>query len=148
MSRPQQMPAHSKEIQHDAVHGRETLHVGGRLEAPHLPFALARRLMRDFGSIVRVLVGGVGHGQHHGSMSRRITAQLVRDQAPRDGALPFQQLPKEARRGMPIARGRNANLPLAFDQWADRLMVEEPVAPEKTKEETEGPRGWLRLIGV
>ena len=38
-------------------------------------------------------------------MSRRITAQLVRDHASRDGALPFQQLPKEARRGMPIALG-------------------------------------------
>ena len=50
------MPAHSKEILHDAMHGREALHVGGRLEAPHLPFALARRLMGDFGSIVRVLV--------------------------------------------------------------------------------------------
>ena len=55
MSRPQQVPAHSKEILHDAVYGREALYVGGRLEAPHLPFALARRLMGDFGSIVRVL---------------------------------------------------------------------------------------------
>jgi pilus assembly protein CpaE len=60
----------------------------------------------------------------------------------------YGEIIKSINAGMPIARGRNANLPLAFDQWADRLMVEEPVAPEKTKEETEGPRGWLRLIGV
>ena len=69
------MPAHPKEILHDAVHGREALHVGGRLEAPHLPLALARRLMGDFGSIVRVLIRGVDHGRHHGPMSRRITCR-------------------------------------------------------------------------
>ena len=65
VSGPQQMPAHSKEILHDAVHGREALHVSGRLEAPHLPFALPRRLMGDFGSIVRVLLGGVDYGRDH-----------------------------------------------------------------------------------
>jgi len=81
-------------------------HVGGRLEASHLPFALPHRLMGDFGSIVRVLVGGVDHRRHDDPMNRRVTAQFVRDQAPRDWALPFRQLPKEARRSMPIAPAR------------------------------------------
>jgi len=39
------MSARSEEILYEAVHGRKTLHLGGRLEAPHLTLALARRLM-------------------------------------------------------------------------------------------------------
>ena len=105
VSRPQQMSAHSKEILHDAVHGREPLHVSGRLEAPHLSFALPRRLMGNFGAIVRVLVRRVDHGRHHSPMSSRITAQLVHNHTARDGALAFQQLPKEAPGGAPITPG-------------------------------------------
>jgi hypothetical protein len=66
------MSAHSEEILYEAVHGRETLHLSGRLEAPHLALALARRLMGNLGSIVRVLVRGVDHRRHHGPTSRRI----------------------------------------------------------------------------
>jgi hypothetical protein len=39
------MSAHPKEILNEAVHGREALRLGGRLEAPHLALALARRLV-------------------------------------------------------------------------------------------------------
>ena len=39
------MSTHPEEILNEAVHGREALHLGGRLEAPHLALALARRLM-------------------------------------------------------------------------------------------------------
>ncbi len=84
VSRPQQMSADPEEILHEPMYRREALHMGGRLEAPHLPFALARRLMGDFGSVVRVLVRGVDHRRHHGPMSRRITTQLVRDHASRN----------------------------------------------------------------
>jgi hypothetical protein len=66
------MSAHPEEILYEAVHGREALQLGGRLEAPHLALALARRLMRDFSSIVCVLVRDVDHGRHHGPTSRRI----------------------------------------------------------------------------
>jgi hypothetical protein len=49
------MSAHPEEILYEAVHGGEASHLGGRLEAPHLALALARRLMRDFSAIVLVL---------------------------------------------------------------------------------------------
>ena len=39
------MSAHSEEILHQAVHGHEPLHVGGRLEAAHLALTLTGRLM-------------------------------------------------------------------------------------------------------
>src|SRR5713226_1298600 len=99
------MSAHSEEILYEAVHGGEALHLGGRLEAPHLALALAGRLMGHFGSIVCVLVRGVDHGRHHSPTSRRIAAQLVRDQTSRYRSLAFQQLPEEARGGTPIAPG-------------------------------------------
>jgi hypothetical protein len=105
VSGPQQVSAYPKEIRYEAVHGCEALHLGGRLEAPHLTLALACRLMGNFGSIVGVLVRGVDHERHHGPTRRRITAQLVRDQTSRNRSLAFQQLPEEARGGTPITPG-------------------------------------------
>ena len=91
VSRPQQMSAHPEEILYEAVHGREALHLGGRLEAPHLTLALPCRLMGNFGSIVGVLVRGVDHGRHRGPTSRRIAAQLVRGQTSRYRSLVFHE---------------------------------------------------------
>ena len=70
MSGPQQVSAYPEEILYEAVHSCEALHLGGRLEAPHLTLALPSRLMGNFGSIVGVLVRGVDHGRHHGPTSR------------------------------------------------------------------------------
>ena len=41
------------------MHGQESLRLSRRLKLPHLSFPLSRRLVRDFGSIVSVLVGVV-----------------------------------------------------------------------------------------
>jgi len=43
MDRPQQMSADPEEILHHAMDRREALEMPGRLEAAHLPFALAGR---------------------------------------------------------------------------------------------------------
>src|SRR5258706_9954622 len=42
---PQQVSAYPEEILYEAVHSCEALHLGGRLEAPHLTLALPCRLM-------------------------------------------------------------------------------------------------------
>ena len=81
------MSVHSEEMLRHVVHGHEPLHVGGRLEAPHLALALSGRLVGDFGAIVRVLVGAVNHRRHHGAVRRRVAAQLVGDQ--RRGSRPW-----------------------------------------------------------
>ena len=65
MNRSEEVAADTKEILHDAVDRREA-QLRGRLEAPHLTFTLARRLMRDFHSVVLVLPRAVHHGRHHG----------------------------------------------------------------------------------
>ena len=62
------MSAQPEAILHQAVHGHEPLHVGGRLEAPHLALALPGRLVGDFGAIVRVPVRAVNHRRHHGAV--------------------------------------------------------------------------------
>jgi hypothetical protein len=77
--------------------------VGGGFEPPHLSLALAGRLMRDFGSIVFVLLSAVNNTRHHDAVGRRIAAKLVRDQTPWRTALPFQQLTEEAFGGTQIA---------------------------------------------
>src|SRR5229473_8305112 len=75
------------------------------LRPSHLSLALAGRLMRDFGSIVFVLLRAVNDRRHHDAVRRRVTTQLVRDQTPWRPALSFQQLPEEAFGRPPIARG-------------------------------------------
>lgn len=53
--RPEQVTPYAEEIPHETMHRHEALHVRGRFELAHLAFALARRLMRQFGPIVPVL---------------------------------------------------------------------------------------------
>ena len=65
---PQEVPTHPEEILHDAEHRREVLQMGGRLEGTHLTLTLSRRLVEEFGAIVRVLIG----------MTRRIAAEAAR----------------------------------------------------------------------
>ena len=77
----------SEEILHDSVNRRESLELSGRLEAPHLALPLTRRLVGDFGSIVRVLISDVDHRRHHGAARGGVGAQLVGDQSSRDTAL-------------------------------------------------------------
>ena len=102
---PEYMTSHTKEIPHEAVHGLEALRLSGRFEAAHLPFALARGLMREFGAIVLVLPRAVHHRRHHPTVGRGVAAQLVGDQPARRPAFAFQQLPEEALGGGAIAPG-------------------------------------------
>ena len=95
MSCTQQVAADPKQILHGIVHRQETLRMFNRLESSHLAFALPRRLMRDFRSVVLVLLRAVDHGRHHRAVRCRVAAQLVDDQTARRAALTFQQFPKE-----------------------------------------------------
>ena len=102
MRRPQQMSAHSEEILDHRLDRREALQMRSRFEAPHLAFTLSRRLVRDFGAVVRILIRAVDHGRHHRAARCRVTAELVGDQPARDTAFAFQQLPEEPDRSTTI----------------------------------------------
>ena len=86
------MSPDSKEIQHESVHGQESLRLPWRFEPAHLSLALSRRLMRHLGTIVRVSVRAMGDGRHDRSVRSRVAAQLVGDQPPRLTLLALQQL--------------------------------------------------------
>ena len=86
------MSPDSKEMQHESVHGQESLRLPGRFEPAHLSLALSRRLMRHLGTIVRVSVRAMSDGRHDRSVRSRVAAQLVGDQPPRLTLLALQQL--------------------------------------------------------
>ncbi len=67
-----QVAANPEEIIDRAMHREKTLDVAGRFEAPHLAFALAGRLVGDFGAIVCILRGAVLDGAEGSPMSRSI----------------------------------------------------------------------------
>ena len=102
VSRPQEVSTDSEEILHDTVNRREPLELSDRRETPHLALPLTRRVVGDFGAIVRVLISDVDHRRHHGAAHGGVGAQLVGDQPARDTALGFQQLPKESDGCSPI----------------------------------------------
>ena len=102
MRRPQQMSAHPEEILHHAVDRREALQLDGRLEAPHLAFPLACRLVRDFGAVVRILIRDVNDRRHHGPRGRWVAPQFVGDQPAGYAALALQHLPENAHGGAPV----------------------------------------------
>ena len=72
MDRLHQVASNLKEIIDRSVDGEKTLGVAGRFEAPHLAFALAGRLVGDFGAIVCILRGVVLDGAEGSPMSRSI----------------------------------------------------------------------------
>ena len=96
------MPTQSKEILNDPVDMKESLSLVGRLEAPHLAFALSGWLMRYFGSIVRIPRRIVGYQRHDCSMCCAVASELVRNQTKRFTALTLQELSKESSRRSPV----------------------------------------------
>ncbi len=67
---PEQMTANTEQILDGSVHREKPLRVRGRFEPAHLALALPGRLVRDLGTIVRVLVCDVDDGRHHSSVRR------------------------------------------------------------------------------
>ncbi len=76
----EEMTADSEEVLDHAVNRGEPLEMGRGLEAPYLPFPLARGLMGHFGPIVCISIGPVHDRGHHGAVRGRAAAKLVRDQ--------------------------------------------------------------------
>jgi hypothetical protein len=89
------MAAYSEQILDDPVKGEKPLGLIGRLEATHLSFPLACRLMRSLHSIVGVTLGRVGHVAEAGSHRGRIASQSVGDDAQRLSSLSAQKPAKE-----------------------------------------------------
>lgn len=65
MDGSQRVTADAEQVLDRAVDGREALELPCGVEAAHLPFALSRRFVRDFGSVVGVRVRAVDDRGHH-----------------------------------------------------------------------------------
>jgi hypothetical protein len=89
------MTAHSKEILDGIMQREKPLGVSRRFESAHLPFSLAGRLMRDFGSIVGVPLHTVRYVAEDGSHGSRVASQFVGDDSQWFGALAPQESSKE-----------------------------------------------------
>ena len=134
----QPVPRESEKIQNEALNGKKSLRLSRRLEPSHLPLPLPGRLVRDFGSIVRVRIGVVVHRRHDRPQRSAVTLQFVGDNAKRNLALSLQELDKEAFRCATVTPGLDEDvdhvavlihctpeiLPFAVDRNKD--FVQEP----------------------
>jgi hypothetical protein len=69
--------AHAEQILDGIMEGEKPLGVPSRFESAHLPFPLAGRLMRGFGSIVGVSLHTVSHVAEDGSYGSGVASQFV-----------------------------------------------------------------------
>ena len=70
-------PSHSEQVADGIVEREKPLGLPCRFESPHLPFPLARQLMRDFGSIVGVPLHIVSHVGEDGSHGGGVAFQFI-----------------------------------------------------------------------
>jgi hypothetical protein len=69
--------AYTEQISDGIMEGEKTLCVSGRFESAHLPFRLARRLMRGFNAIVGVPLYPVSHVAEDASHGSGVASQFV-----------------------------------------------------------------------
>ncbi len=74
---------------------QESLRLSRGGEPSHRPFSLARRFVRDFGSVIRIDVVDVTHRRHDRPMSGVIASEFVGHQPPGFTALAFDQATKK-----------------------------------------------------
>ena len=77
----QQVAPYPEKILDDTVEGEKPLRLASRLEAAHVPFPLAGRLMRGFGAIVGVTFRVVVHTGKDRSHRGRVASEFVGDDA-------------------------------------------------------------------
>lgn len=92
------------------MHGKKPLCMHDGFEPPHLSFLLARRLMADFGKVVRITFGIMNGIRHNGLMGGRVATQFVGDQSSQCPSLGRRKLAKESCRCAGITPPRNENI--------------------------------------
>jgi hypothetical protein len=80
MASRQEMAAEAKEIVDQAMSRKKSLDLPWRFEATHVAFSSPRRLMRDFGSIIRTAVLAMGNTGQQLSVCDSIAGQLISPQ--------------------------------------------------------------------
>ncbi len=91
VDRLQEVPADTKKILSESMECQESLRLSRGVEPSHRSFSLARRFVRDFGSVIRIDVVDVIYRGHDRTMSRIITSEFVGHQPPRFSPLAFDE---------------------------------------------------------
>jgi hypothetical protein len=102
--------AETKEILSEPMECQEFLGLPWGFEPSHRPFSLARRFVRDFGSIVRIDVVAVRHRGHDRTMSGIIASGFVGHQPPGFPPLAFEKTAEKAFSRMLIATALHENI--------------------------------------
>ena len=90
------MSAKVEQVVYSSVSTQKTLRLLDRFELTHAPLSHSRRLVRQLGSIVRILRSIVNRLWNQFSMSNTITPQLIGHYFPRFAFMNSQQPLKEA----------------------------------------------------
>jgi hypothetical protein len=106
---------HSEQIADGILEREKTLCVPNRFESAHLPFLLARRLMRGFDSIVGVPLHNVRHVAEDTSHGSGVASQFVGNDPQWFGTLATPEFLKESLCG--------ALITLRLDQNVDHVAV-------------------------
>jgi hypothetical protein len=104
------MAAKSKQVLRQSMECEKPLRLSRGVESSHRPFSLARRFVRDFGSIVRIDVIDVIDRGHDRPMSRIITSEFVGHQPPRFSPLAFEKTAEKALSRTLIATALHENV--------------------------------------
>jgi hypothetical protein len=107
--------AYTEQISDGIMEGEKTLCVPGRFESAHLPFPLARRLMRGFDAIVGVPLHPVSHVAEDASHGSGVASQFVGNDLQWFGTLATQEFSKKSLCG--------ALITMRLDQNVDHVAV-------------------------
>jgi hypothetical protein len=96
------MTRDGEQISHRSVYCEEVLRLADRFKSAHPPFSLTSRLMRELGSIVRILACVMNRIGHQFSVRRSVTSEFIGHEAPRRLTLLLEKPAKEAGCGLRI----------------------------------------------
>lgn len=110
MNRLQQVATEAKQVLRQSMEGEKPLRLSRSVEPSHRLFSLARRFVRDFGSVFRIDAVDVIYRGHDCPMSGIITSEFIGDQPARFTSLAFEQTAEKAFSRPLIATGLYQNI--------------------------------------
>ncbi len=139
MRRPQEMSPDPEEIQHEAMHGQESLCLPGRVDPAQVSRAVPCGLVGDVGTTVLVSLLALGDGWQDRSVCSSVAAQRVGDHPPRRTRLPLQQRAKQACHRPTVATRLDEAIERTSPSWSTARQRERRCLWRVMKSSSRGP---------
>ena len=136
--RPQEMSPDPEEIQHESMHGQESLCLPGRVDPAQVSRAVPCGLVGDVGTMVRVSVRTVSDGWQDRSLRSPVARQRVGAHPPRRTRLPLQRRAEQACRRPTVATRLDAAIE-DVTRLIDGTPERAPLALEGDEALVQGP---------